>query len=790
MNNLLLARAAVVVLAVATLPSLQARASAPAQGGEYYYNAGRRVAVRRSASRLALKPGPAATAADALAVVVAGHGARAARDVKAAGLVEVTVADAKSPASDLEEAADRLGGDLLPVFVEPGPERDASTLFIADEILVQFAPGVSREQTDALAAVHGVEVVEPLAYAPGGFRLRVVDGGLERNALTVANAYYESGLCLFAHPNFVASRRLAFVPNDPQYANQWHLNNSGQGSGTAGADVKAQAAWDTTQGSTSITVAVADTGIDWHHEDLEVTVDGVAKIVSPRDVVHGDNDPFPQSNDADGSHGTAASGVAVAASNNGLDTAGIAPKARLMPIQLYAESTFTPNSTEADAFTWAADHGADVMSNSWGPDNSDTPLPDATRAAIDHATSTGRGGKGMVIFFAAGNNNFDTIHNNYANYSGVVAVAASTNRDRKSSYSNFGAAISVAAPSSGGTLSITTTDATGSLGYSSGNYTTGFGGTSSACPLAAGTAALVLSANPNLTWRQVKRVLEQSADKIDTAGGAYDALGHSSKYGFGRINASRAVQLAAAGGPDSAGLFEPTASTFFLRQSNSPGAAEITAPFGPAPSTWKPVVGDWDGNGTDTLGLYDPASGFFFLKNTNGAGPADLQFQFGVGGQGFLPVAGDWNGDGTVTVGLYNPANGAFLLRNANAPGPADVQLAFGPGGQGWVPVDGDWDGDGDDTVGAYSPANGFFFLKNANTSGPADVQFQFGPGGSSWKPLSGDWDGDGRDSAGLYDPTAGFFYVRNAQAGGPADWSYSFGPGGWTPLAGNWDGQ
>ena len=87
---------------------------------------------------------------------------------------------------------------------------------------------------------------------------------------------------------------------------------------------------------------------------------------------------------------SASSSVAVAAANNGLDTASIAPNCRLMPIQLYAESTFTPNATEADAFTWAADHGADVMSNSWGPDNADTPLPDATLDSGDGQPKLGR----------------------------------------------------------------------------------------------------------------------------------------------------------------------------------------------------------------------------------------------------------------------------------------------------------------------------------------------------------------------------------------------------------------
>ena len=82
--------------------------------------------------------------------------------------------------------------------------------------------------------------------------------GLLRNALTVANALYESGLCRWAHPNFVASRSPRFVPNDPQYQNQWHLNNTGQSGGTRGADVRAEEAWEITTGSPDVSIAVED----------------------------------------------------------------------------------------------------------------------------------------------------------------------------------------------------------------------------------------------------------------------------------------------------------------------------------------------------------------------------------------------------------------------------------------------------------------------------------------------------------------------------------------------------
>lgn len=775
-------------LAFAVTPASPRTSDEGLASGPYYYNAGRRVPIVASTTRVALRTTSASKTGEIASSVETIDGVVGVRDIRAGGIIEVRLASTSSIPSALAAVGRSSGATLLPVFHEPGVERDQSTLFITDDLLVQFRADVTREQIDAAIAAQGLSILEPLKYAPNGFHLRVNSADMQRNALSVANTLFESGSCIFAHPDFLAYRKLQFIPNDPSFTSQWHLKNTGQGGGTVGADVKAEQAWDITQGSTSISVAVADTGIDWHHEDLEVTMDGgVAKIHDPRDVVHSDNDPFPQTVDADRSHGTAASGVSIAYGNNNLGVSGIAPKCRLVPIQLYAESTFTPNATEAAAFTWAADH-ADVMSNSWGPDNTGTLLPDATRTAMDYCATNGRGGKGTVIFFAAGNSNInnDTANNNtYASYSGVISVAASTNQDVKASYSSFGPSTSIAAPSNGGTRSITTTDVTGAVGYSSGNYTSTFGGTSSACPLAAGVGALVLSANPNLTWRQVKMVLEQSADKIDPGFGAYDAQGKSLYYGYGRVNALRAVQLAVAGGPDTPGLYN--GGTFFIRNSSSPGPASGAFTFGAGTANIRPIAGDWDGNGTGTIGIYDTSTGTFFLKNSNAGGAADLVFGFGPAAA--TPLAGDFDGNGTDTIGIYLPATGTFFLKNSNAGGGADLAFQFGPSASSFVPLLGDWDGNGTDTVGLYDPATGNFFLRNSNTPGAANLVFSFGAGGAGFVPVTGDWNNDGVDSVGIYAPSTGAFFVRNSTTSGPADWIYTFGVGGATPLIGNWDG-
>ncbi len=133
-----------------------------------------------------------------------------------------------------------------------------------------------------------------------------------------------------------------------------------------------------------------------------------------------------------------------------------------------------------------------------------------------------------------------------AAYSQAIAVGASTSFDCQAPYSQFGAKLALVAPSSGGDLTdaIVTTDRTGPAGYNrTGDYYFGFGGTSSAAPLAAGIAGLVLSRNPGLTETQVRQILEGSADKIRPNVSAYDSRGHSERFGYGRINAERAIRL-------------------------------------------------------------------------------------------------------------------------------------------------------------------------------------------------------------------------------------------------------
>jgi hypothetical protein len=243
--------------------------------------------------------------------------------------------------------------------------------------------------------------------------------------------------------------------------------------------------------------------------------------------------------------------------------------------------------------------------------------------------------------------------------------------------------------------------------------------------------------------------------------------------------------------PVTAGLYNPATSSFFLRNANSTGTADLTFPYGPSGAGWTPLEGDWDGDGAATVGLYNPSTSMFFLKNSNAGGSADLVFSYGPSGAGWKPIVGDWNGDGKDTVGLYNPSTSTFFLKNTNAAGAADLVFPYGPAGAGWTPLAGDWNGDKVDTVGLYNPATSTFFLRDLNSAGSANIVFSYGPSGAGWKPIVGDWNGDGVVSVGLYNPSTSTFFLRNTNSTGVADSAFSYGPAGagWTPLGGNWDG-
>jgi subtilisin family serine protease len=366
--------------------------------------------------------------------------------------------------------------------------------------------------------------------------------------------------CENAEPCLISARRELAIPADPFFDSQWHLKNTGQGDGVAGADCNAEEAWDHSWGSNEIKVAIIDNGFDLSHPDLGP----IGKIVAPIDVVDHDTDPSNLTYAL--GHGTSCAGIAVA-SRGGGHTVGIAPDCRLMPIRV---DGLISDREELLAFFHAYDNSADVISCSWGaPDEfhrSFWPISRMAQLVFELCATGGRDGKGIPIFFAAGNGNESSELDGYASNPHVIAIAASTNQDKKAVYSDYGDNIWVCAPSSTGTPNgaprvipnVTTIDRTGRAGTNDTNYTSTFGGTSAAAPLVAGLAALMLSVNSELTCKQIKQILKEESvpigqgsptwykDRLDNDyTDEYDENKHSKVFGYGRINAGAAVRRAA-----------------------------------------------------------------------------------------------------------------------------------------------------------------------------------------------------------------------------------------------------
>jgi subtilisin family serine protease len=457
-------------------------------------------------------------------------------------------------------------------------------IYLTSQITVQFGPQVTAATIAQIVASAGLKQVKPVEGLPNTFVMEVTPQAQE-NPLKITNLLMQRSEVLAAEPNVVMQAQSFYRPRDPLFAKQWHLQHSGGAGLAAGAHVSIEKAWDVTRGHRSIIVAVTDDGMDLNHPDFQ----GVGKIVAPRDFKGRDYRPMPE--DVGEDHGTACAGVAVA-EENGTGAIGVAPGCALMPIRT---TGFLDDETIEDLFDWVVKKGAAVVSCSWGPSAVNYPLSLRQKAAITRAATKGRRGRGCVIVFAAGNANRPT--NGTINESGwprnaisgptrwyggftvhpdVITVSACTSLNRKAAYSNWGPEVSVCAPSNnappgvglpglgyvatppalpGDTpgLGIVTTDRLGQLGYDSTPYAYGFGGTSSACPLVAGVAALVLSANPFLKAREVRQILEQTADKIVDPNpdpqfglrkGTYETNGRCDWFGYGKVNAERAVNAA------------------------------------------------------------------------------------------------------------------------------------------------------------------------------------------------------------------------------------------------------
>jgi len=533
--------------------------------GKYFWRAGERIEIVEAPDRFTVRMRrgvPSEKVGESYHTV---HKARLARQ----NLDEFSVdADER----DAVMAHVRSGGEVEFASHVYAPASEPQTkLYLTDQITVQFKPEVSDAEIEKVVAEHGLTIVKQIQGLPRAFVLGVGPQAKE-NPIKVANRLAASDQVLASEPNLAVATKRQYIPSDTLFPEQWHLHNTGGPQLAVTAHIDAVRAWDLTRGERGVIVAVADDSCDLGHTDFQ----GAGKLVAPRDFAGSDFDPQPEL--VDDNHGTACCGVAVA-EENGSGVVGVAPGCALMPIRT---TGYIDDTSIEDLCDWVIAHNAGVLSCSWSAAARRFALSLRMANALRRAATVGRGGLGCVLVFAAGNENRPvngTVNetgwpdnqpsgatqwlNGFAAHPDVMAIAASSSVATKSAYSNWGAEISVCAPSNNVRPAtyprvnaavtgrgIVTTDRVGASGYSSTDYTRDFGGTSSACPTVAGVAGLTLSAYPGLSAQAVRQIIETTADRIvdnstdpqlGHSHGNYDAAGHSQWFGRGRVNAFLAV---------------------------------------------------------------------------------------------------------------------------------------------------------------------------------------------------------------------------------------------------------
>ena len=307
----------------------------------------------------------------------------------------------------------------------PGPAR-------ATELVVSLEPGATRGDATRLAAAAGGRVVDAIPEL-GAYLVAVPGRAVALRGSALVRSVERNGRL-----------GLAGVADDPFLSLQWSL-----------ARIGAEQAWAGGTGDAAVVIAIVDTGIDYTHPDL------AGKVILGPDLANGDDDPI----DPHG-HGTAVAGIAAARAGDGLGIAGVCPGCTLMAVKVVRDGgTEATKFDSAQGIVWAADHGADVINLSLsGP--TDSPLQ---RDAVAYAA-----GKGVVLVAAAGNDGNDALQYPAA-YEDVLAVAASTDRDRLASFSSRGEWVDLAAPG------------TSILSAAAGAYARVWG-TSFAAPIVAGAA--------------------------------------------------------------------------------------------------------------------------------------------------------------------------------------------------------------------------------------------------------------------------------------------------------------
>jgi thermitase len=362
-----------------------------------------------------------------------------------------------------------------------------------DELLVGFRAGVSAQTRAGLVRHAGGEFIEDFGHEARVVRLHVAPG----RAIAVKRELARHQGVAFVENNAVLAP--ALIPNDPQYASQWHL-----------PQIRAPQAWELTQGAPGAVIAILDSGVDPRHPEF------AGKLVMGTNTY----DKSGVTADQHG-HGTKMAGVAAARGDNGVGIAGVAGQSSLMPVRVTDRKGHATSASIAKGIVWAADHGARVVNLSLEGVAGSAAILAAAQYAVGH---------GALVVAPAGNCGCvdpspDTPY--------LLSVAATDASDRAASFSTAGAFVDLAAPG-------TNIPTTAMFGLYMGDS-----GTSVASAVVAGVASLMFAANPALTPQEAARILQETASDPQRKG-------RDLHVGHGRVDAFAAVRAAAAYRPPAA----------------------------------------------------------------------------------------------------------------------------------------------------------------------------------------------------------------------------------------------
>jgi subtilisin-like proprotein convertase family protein len=457
-------------------------------------------------------------------------------------------------AADLEPLMSR-SRHLAPTHHAYHVAESGEEFLITDRIFVTFQEALAAEAVAAFAGKYGLILIE--AYSDRDYLFQLTDHTGMNPVKLVVKLMEEEPLVEIAEHDLnqrMNTYQEFALPTDPAYARQWHLHTRfTHAAFDPRASARCEEAWQQLQnfGSADVVIGVTDDGCKLDHPDLD-SPDKFAAwgyLRGTRLITNADIDADPAEMYKPGAnHGTSCAGV-IAGDVNALLAVGAAPGCRLLPIQWESSgpNLFISDSKMMTVLSFIADK-VDILSNSWGIVPTSTWSTPVVNRIRQLAESGGRRGRGILFLWAAGNENcpiehtatvnipFDSgwqvrpngtsvwvgvrtarhFRNNLVGIPGLMHVAALASINQRSHYSNYGAGILICAPTNNvhkyrrlslAGLGITTV--TGSAG----GLTEGFGGTSSATPLVAGVAGLVLSANPDLTSLEVVSILKSTASK-------------------------------------------------------------------------------------------------------------------------------------------------------------------------------------------------------------------------------------------------------------------------------------